>query len=123
MAAFRLVGGQGAAPEEILGKSGYRHWLPLVMSDDMNSQAGGRLARHGRVGPGWRLGACSCTGMSSKPITRVSTKESTTGERHHGEHPGDAHRVGRIEDCTLVKSPGAAMEWLASPAMPAAAPQ
>ncbi|MNZ44372.1 hypothetical protein D3C78_620030 [compost metagenome] len=52
MAAFRLVGGQGAAPEEAFGKSGYRHWLPLVMSDDMNSQAGGRLARHGRVGPG-----------------------------------------------------------------------
>ncbi|MNJ29034.1 hypothetical protein D3C77_235920 [compost metagenome] len=27
------------------------------------------------------------------------------------------------KNCTLVKRPGAAMEWLASPAMPATAPQ
>ena len=66
---------------------------------------------------------CSCTGMSSKPITRVSTKESTTESAITANTQAMLMGLAGSKNCTLVKSPGAAMEWLASPAMPATAPQ
>ena len=76
--------------------------------------AGLRLAGGDRL-HGLGAGAGLSTGMSSNPITRVSTEGEHHREGHHAEHPGDGHGVGRIEELHAGKEPGAAMEWLASP--------
>ena len=61
--------------------------------------------------------------MSSKPRISVRANDSTTDSAITPNTQTMVIGLAGSKNCTLVNSPGAAIEWLASPAMPATAPQ